>query len=117
MSVEEKKVQTVVVKGKGETKVQAISDALSSIQKVILGKTDNVILRIEPTSVEVLSATEHRFTEKFLFFFWKRERVSFEVELKVATEMQVINTDKISFEKKEGKSGSSIQLPFTTKSL
>ncbi|MDH6363215.1 uncharacterized protein (TIGR03578 family) [Enterococcus sp. PF1-24] len=118
MAIEEKKNKVVRVKGRAETKAAAISDGLTKIQKTILKEhPDQVILRIEPKSVEVLSAKEVCYTEKFLFFFMPRERISYEVELQVTTEMLMIQAEALAFEKSSEHEATSIRIPFTSKRI
>ena len=68
---------TVRVTGQGDTKQKAIADALNSIQKTVLKNSTDIILRIEPKDVEVVSAHSHSRTEKFLFIFLTNKRLNF----------------------------------------
>ena len=60
---------TVRVEGKGENKAAAFSAALSQVQRTVLKSTNNILLRIEPQDVKVITAEETVRKEKFLFFF------------------------------------------------
>ncbi|MCC3702467.1 DUF4312 family protein [Rouxiella badensis] len=91
---------TVRVEGKGETKAAAFSSALSQVQKTVLKSTDNILLRIEPQDVKVITAEEKITHEKFLFFFLPRERKSYYVALDITVNMTVINTEQVIFTKK-----------------
>lgn len=116
MANESKVLQTVTVSGKGDTKVAAISDALSKIQQTILKESQDVMLRIEPRSIEVLSALEKTRTEKFLFFFLPRTRTRFEVSLKVEIELLTMPVAAIVF-KQEKDQQQEIHLPFISKKI
>ena len=49
---------TVRVEGKGENKAAAFSSALSQVQRTVLKSTQNILLRIEPQDVKVITAEE-----------------------------------------------------------
>ncbi len=57
----------------------------------------NVLLRIEPVNVDILKAVENKYTERFLFFFFPRQRISYEVELSVTVAVTEIKLADISF--------------------
>ncbi|EPM7463528.1 DUF4312 family protein [Enterococcus faecium] len=80
MSVQKTIQQKVIVSGKGETKQHAFASALAEIQNKIMEQS-NVLLRIEPVNVDILKAVENKYTERFLFFFFPRQCISYEVEL------------------------------------
>ncbi len=61
---------SVRVSGKGDTKQKAIADALNAVQRTVLKGSSNIILRIEPQDVEIVSASVKASTEKFLFVFY-----------------------------------------------
>ncbi|GAB2932462.1 DUF4312 family protein [Hafnia psychrotolerans] len=88
---------TVRVEGKGENKSAAFSAALSQVQRNVLKSTQNILLRIEPQDVNVITAEETIKREKFLFFFLSRERKSYYVALDITVNLTVINTDKVVF--------------------
>lgn len=88
---------TVRVEGKGENKAAAFSAALSQVQRTVLKSTNNILLRIEPQDVKVITAEEAVRKEKFLFFFLARERKSYYLVLDITVNMTVIETDKVVF--------------------
>ena len=88
---------TVRVEGKGENKAAACSAALSQVQRTVLKSTNNILLRIEPQDVKVITAEETVRKEKFLFFFLARERKSYYLVLDITVNMTVIETDKVVF--------------------
>ena len=88
---------TVRVEGKGENKAAAFSAALSQVQRTVLKSTNNILLRIEPQGVKVITAEETVRKEKFLFFFLARERKSYYVVLDITVNMTAIETDKVVF--------------------
>ncbi|MGG7668769.1 DUF4312 family protein [Yersinia sp. J1] len=87
----------VQVKGKGDTKAKAFASALGHVQNTVLKSTQNILLRIEPQDVKVLSAEESVKKEKFLFFFLPREKRTYTVALDITVSVTIINTDKVVF--------------------
>ena len=88
---------TVRVQGTGNSRARAFAAALSSIQREILKSNNNMILRLEPLNVEVVSATEKITTEKFLFFFLPREKALCTVILDVTVDVCFVDMGKVSF--------------------
>ncbi|OBU04953.1 DUF4312 family protein [Morganella psychrotolerans] len=93
-----KSTETVVrVTGQGDTKQKAIADALNSIQKTVLKDNTDIILRIEPKDVAVISAHSQSRTEKFLFIFLPRKREHFRVVLDVSLDVTLLSVNEIPF--------------------
>ena len=88
---------TVRVTGKGETKARAFADALNHVQAAVMKASPHILLRIEPQDVQVVQARESVRKEAFLFFFMRRERRTFSVELDVTVNVTAINLDKVDF--------------------
>lgn len=97
--------RTVVVFGKGNSKNDAFADALMGIRKAVIGNSGEVLLRIEPEEVRLVSAKQYVTKEAFLFFFLKRERVQFSVELEVVVKVLAIETQAVVFETQQPKKG------------
>lgn len=95
--MKEQFITTVRVKGKGETKARAFSDALNHVQAAVMNASPHILLRIEPQEVEVVHAHEATRKEGFLFFFLRRERRTYSVELDVTVNVTAINLDKVAF--------------------
>lgn len=94
-----KKIQqiSVRVKGNGDSKQKAFATALSQIQRTVLQNTSNVVLRIEPLDVQVVSATESVTVERFLFVFLPRKRAFYEITLDVSVELSFVDLSEITF--------------------
>ncbi|EDX9482917.1 DUF4312 family protein [Salmonella enterica] len=88
---------TVRVKGKGETKARAFAAALNHVQAAVMKASPHILLRIEPQDVRVVQAHETVRKEAFLFFFLRRERRAYSVELDVTVNVTAINLDKVEF--------------------
>lgn len=88
---------TVRVSGKGESKTRAFADALNQVQAAVMKSSPHILLRIEPQDVQVVAAREAARNEAFLFFFLRRQRRTFSVELDVTVNVTAINLDKVDF--------------------
>lgn len=89
--------KTVRVKGKGDAKACAFADALNHVQAAVMKDTPHILLRIEPQDVQVVHAYEAVRKEAFLFFFLRRERRTYSVELDVTVNVTAINLDNVDF--------------------
>lgn len=116
MSVQKTIQQKVVVSGKGDSKQHAFAAALGEIQKKLV-KQSEVLLRVEPMEVEVLMAVEKSYTERFLFFFFPRQRTSYEVELSVTVSITELDLAEIPFTRLDVEDPNGISLPFVTKKM
>ncbi|MGC6767387.1 DUF4312 family protein [Enterococcus sp. LJL128] len=117
MSATEKTTQIVKVSGKGENKAAAFASALSDVSKKILKESTDVLVRIEPIDIDILSAVEKNYTERFLFFFFPRKRTSYEVELNVEVEISKIAMADVPFQIVDGTDPNGVAVPFTTKKI
>ncbi|MBA3927077.1 DUF4312 family protein [Listeria rustica] len=96
--MQENMKETVQITGKGKTKQHAINAALGQVQKQVMAKYPNtMILRIEPRDVSILTATEKRYKETFMFFLFPRIRQEFEVKLEIALDLAVMHIEKVNF--------------------
>ncbi|MBU5266696.1 DUF4312 family protein [Virgibacillus proomii] len=96
----ESRCVTVMINGKGKTKDEAVSRALSKIQKQIFDKLDQLIIRAEPKSMEEVEATIEEYTERFLFFFLPRRRMKCSVTLKVEVNLKTMNAENLNWQTK-----------------
>lgn len=88
---------TVRVKGKGDAKARAFADALNHAQSAVMRESPYILLRIEPQDVRIVQAHESVRKEAFLFFFLRRERRTYSVELDVTVNVTAINLDRVDF--------------------
>lgn len=116
MSIQKCQQVKIVVDGKGDSKQHAFASALGDIQKKMM-KQSEVILRIEPLEVTVLSAQENQVKERFLFFFFPRKRITFHVELEVLVKVTTLAVEEVNFEQREMADPDGIQLPIISKKI
>ncbi|ELI4053440.1 DUF4312 family protein [Salmonella enterica subsp. enterica serovar Rubislaw] len=88
---------TVRVKGKSDAKARAFADALNHVQSAVMRESPYILLRIEPQDVRIVQAHESVRKEAFLFFFLRRERRTYNVELDVTVNVTAINLDRVDF--------------------
>ncbi|OCG19505.1 cytoplasmic protein [Gilliamella sp. Fer1-1] len=90
----------VRVKGHGDSKQRTFSNALSQVQKEVLKNTNNILLRIEPIDIQVVSAIEKIVMERFLFIFLPRKKTFYEITLDVSVNVTFIDLNDIEFTSK-----------------
>jgi uncharacterized protein (TIGR03578 family) len=83
--------QTVRVSGTGPTRERAFAAAVQQVQARVGKETEGICFRVEPLDVTVVSAIEHRWSERFLGVLFPRERQRFELTLKI--EVRVVSLD------------------------
>jgi uncharacterized protein (TIGR03578 family) len=66
------------------------------VQAAVMKTSPHILLRIEPQDVTVVHAREAA-KEAFLFFFLRRERRTYSVELDVTVNVTAIDLDKVDF--------------------
>lgn len=89
--------EVVRVSGRGDTKAKAFADALNHVQGTVLKSSPRILLRIEPQDVKVIQARVKVKKEAFLFFFLRRERKMFSIELDVTVNVTAINLENVDF--------------------
>lgn len=96
----EQKWITVTVSGKGSSKDEAVSRALSNIQKQIFAELNQLVIRAEPDKVEEIEAVVEEYTERFLFFFMPRKKLKCKVTLKVDVNLKTIDSESLNWKSK-----------------
>ena len=94
-----RKIEQVQVRvtGQGDSKQRALAIALNQVQKQMLKNTNNVMLRIEPLDVSVVSATEKITTERFLFIFLPRKKTFYDITLDISVNVTFLDLNDIKF--------------------
>lgn len=89
--------KVVRVHGKGDNKKAAFASALGNVQKQVLKNSEDVLLRIEPVAIDITSAKEKKETERFMFLFFPREKITYEVTLDVTVKISDISLEEVMF--------------------
>ncbi|MGW6139264.1 DUF4312 family protein [Streptomyces sp. NPDC055140] len=92
---------TVRVSGTGPTREKAFAAAMQQVSGAVGKLTDGVCFRVEPLAVEIASAVEHRWTERFLGLLFARERRSYELTLRIEVRTAALDLDAIAFSVRE----------------
>ena len=116
MSINNTEQTVILVEGKGDSKQHAFASALNQIQKKMMQESE-VILRIEPIKVNVLKASQKNYTERFLFFFFPRKRVSYQVKLEVTVSITTLQIDAVRFDQEMTDDPESIHIPIISKRI
>ncbi|MEU8708223.1 DUF4312 family protein [Streptomyces sp. NPDC048565] len=95
--------QTLRLTGTGPTKERAFGAAMRQVQSAATGEGGGVTFRVEPLSLDVLSAAEHRRTERFLGVLFARRRVHFEITVRVRVRITSLDLDSVDFAVREEK--------------
>ncbi|MGD3107334.1 DUF4312 family protein [Streptomyces sp. YGL11-2] len=93
--------RTVRVDGAGPTRERAFAAALRQVAAAVGEAVDGVCYRVEPLAVEVVSAVEHRWTERFLGLLFPRECRRYELTLRIEVRVAALDPDAIAFTVRE----------------
>ncbi|WP_028547300.1 DUF4312 family protein [Paenibacillus sp. UNC451MF] len=94
------KEQSIIVSGTAETKTGAFQNALSQMKKNIAKDIPDILLQIEPQDVEVLSATESTYKERFLGLLFPRTRTRYDITIRVDVKIRAVKLSEVHFEQK-----------------
>lgn len=92
---------TVRISGTGPTRERAFAAALQQVQARVGKETKGICFRVEPLDITVVSAVEHRWTEKFLGVLFPRERKRFELTLKIDVRVVALDLTAVDFSVRE----------------
>lgn len=91
---------TLSISGTGESKERAFNDVFAQIKPLVAKTFTEIILQIEPQEVEVVSAIETSYVEKFLGFLFPRKRVRYDITVTITVRLRMIDVAEIPFEKR-----------------
>ncbi|WP_428950162.1 DUF4312 family protein [Streptomyces sp. cg35] len=92
---------TLRLSGTGPTREKAFATAIGQVQSAVGKRTDGVCFRVEPLELDVVSAVEHRWTERFLGLFFPRTRQRFEITLRIEVQVASLDLDVLDFAVRE----------------
>ena len=96
---------SAILTGKGKNPREAFIEAIGKMQRHITDDTKGTIIRIEPLDVKFLEGKEVISTEKYFFFFMKRDVSIFTIKVEVKANVTVVDTDSFEFAKERAKQG------------
>lgn len=92
---------TLRLTGSGPSREKAFADAMRQVQQSVGEQVTGVCFRVEPVALDVLSAVEHRWTERFLGLLFPRGRRRFELTLQVEVQASVLDLEALDFAVRE----------------
>ena len=93
--------QTLTLTGIGETKEAAFNQIFSQIKNKVARESQEIIIRIEPMDVHVISATQLTYKERFLGILFPRTRNRYTLKVRVSVRLRVIELSKIDFKEEK----------------
>jgi uncharacterized protein (TIGR03578 family) len=91
---------SVTVGGSGETKYIAFQQALTQMKKKLSNEFTGILLQIEPRDLEVLSANQTTYKERFLGVLFPRTRVRYDIQVKIQVSLRVVDLNEVAFTEK-----------------
>lgn len=84
--------------GTGDTKERAFNQVFGQI-KAVVGRTfpEKLILQIEPKDIEIITATETAYTERFFGLLFPRERTRYDIKAAVTVRLRFFELAAVSF--------------------
>lgn len=92
---------TLHLTGSGPTRERAFAAAMAQVQHAVGERTTGVCFRVEPVDLEVVSAVEHRWTERFLGVLFPRRRAGYELTLRIEVRAAALDLDAVDFSVRE----------------
>ncbi|MGI5466918.1 SFCGS family glycine-rich protein [Streptomyces sp. CA-132043] len=92
---------TVRVAGSGPTRERAFAAAMGEVRKRVGEAAPGVCYRVEPLTLDVVSAVEHRWTERFLGVLFARQRRRYDLELRVTVRAGALDLAALDFAVRE----------------
>jgi len=87
-----------IVEGRGETKEAALQAAFRNMRKKAFSEVKESIVYMEPEEILITKAEVSRYTERFLFLFWPRERTNYTITFRVKVLIKVVDFSGVPFE-------------------
>lgn len=84
--------------GTGDTKEQAFNQIFGQI-KAFIARTfpEKLIMQIEPKDLEIITATETTYTERFFGLLFPRERTRYDIKAAVTVRLRFLDMTEIAF--------------------
>ncbi|MDA5110671.1 MULTISPECIES: DUF4312 family protein [Brevibacillus] len=89
--------RTLRLTGSAETKEGAFNKIFAQIKHAIARETSDLVVRIEPLAVEVVSATETSYRERLFGLFFPRTRTRYEITADVSVRLGLVRLQEIPF--------------------
>lgn len=90
--------QTLRLSGSADTKEGAFNKIFSQIKHVVARQTTDLVVRIEPVGLSVVSATETVKHEKFFGLFFPKKRTQYDITVDIEVRLGIVHVENISFQ-------------------
>lgn len=88
----EEKSHEITVTASGETMENVVGKLFQLMRKLIFAEIGKPVVHMEAQEVYFEKVETHRRTERFMLFFWPRERVSYTVTARIVVKLKFLNT-------------------------
>lgn len=95
------KEQVLTLTGRGDSKQKAFQQIFAQVKMAVAKNNPDILLRIEPMDVEVVTAKSVRYTDRFFGLFLPREKVRYELTVKVKVNVRTVCLAEIEFTEEE----------------
>lgn len=86
-----------VLKVNGTSLEDAVGKLFQIMRKQLFHDFGKPIIQMEAKEVYFEDVTTHRTTEKFMFLFWPREKVSYEITARIVVSVKYLDVTKEDF--------------------
>lgn len=93
--------QVLRLTGRGPSRRRAFAEAMAQVARAVADRADGVPYRVEPLSVEVVDAVEHRWQERFLGLLFPRTRSRYELTLRIEVRVAALDLAGVEFAVRE----------------
>ncbi|MED1796220.1 DUF4312 family protein [Brevibacillus nitrificans] len=102
--------QTLRLSGSADTKEGAFNKIFSQIKHVVARQTNDLVVRIEPIGLQVISATETVRQERLFGLFFPRKRTRYDITVDMQVRLGVVQVENISFHQQTEQTADAWQL-------
>lgn len=87
----EQKIHEITVTANGETMENVVGKLFQLMRKQIFAEIGKPVIQMEAQEVYFEKVDTIKTTEKFMLFFWPREKVSYTVTAKIVVSLKYLN--------------------------
>lgn len=93
---------TLRLSGRAETKEGAFNKIFGQIKQMVARQTSDLVVRIEPVAVEVVTATQTIQKERLFGLFFPRTRTNYDITVDIQVRLGVVEIETIRFQQQGG---------------
>lgn len=92
------RIESLRLTGSGDTKEGAFNKIFGQIKHVVARQTSDLVVRIEPVRIEVVSSTESMYKERLFGLFFPRTRTRYDITVDIQVRLGVVDVASIPFQ-------------------